>query len=62
MNIVDDAANIAQLHFEREETIVSARLPMRVELISQYGVPIKSSTRTGAICILIQIKSITSLR
>ena len=39
MNIVDDAANIAQLHFAREETIVSARLPMRVELISQYGVP-----------------------
>lgn len=47
MNIVDDATNIARLHFKREETIVSARLPMRVELISQYGVPIKSSMRTN---------------
>ena len=38
MNIVDDATNIAQLHFEREETIVSA-CRCAWSWFQQYGVP-----------------------
>lgn len=38
MNIVDDAANIARLHFEREETIVSA-CRCAWSWFQQYGVP-----------------------
>ena len=38
MNIVDDATNIAQLHFEREETIVSA-CRCAWSWFKQYGVP-----------------------
>lgn len=38
MNIVDDATNIARLHFEREETIVSA-CRCAWSWFQQYGVP-----------------------
>ena len=48
MNIVDDATNIAQLHFEREETIVSA-CRCAWSCSNNTAFP-KLFTRTGAIC------------